>query len=236
MKLGLDAYATPTICDDAGVRREVFNPFARGETDPEILDICRRVVQHDQAQHSTPLAKADFHAILPGCLMGVVVFASVPFMGVIAGGPFGIVLIMIPAMVALILVMKRRMRRRTADSIRTTLLGCGRCPACAYAVSVIPPGPEGLIRCPECDASWRPDRFPVALAIPDPVDAPPAPAEDDAPTLRWFNATMITDARGTVRRVGEYRKLPELAPGTRILGFNYDTGERYLSIEGFLPT
>jgi cysteine synthase A len=31
------------------------------------------------------------------------------------------------------------------------------------------------------------------------------------------------------------RKLPELTAGTRILGFNYDTGERYLSIEGFLP-
>jgi cysteine synthase A len=31
------------------------------------------------------------------------------------------------------------------------------------------------------------------------------------------------------------KKLPELAPGARVLGFNYDTGERYLSIEGFLP-
>ena len=31
------------------------------------------------------------------------------------------------------------------------------------------------------------------------------------------------------------QKLPELAPGARVLGFNYDTGERYLSIEGFLP-
>jgi cysteine synthase A len=28
------------------------------------------------------------------------------------------------------------------------------------------------------------------------------------------------------------QKLPELAPGTNVLGFNYDTGERYLSIEG----
>jgi cysteine synthase A len=28
------------------------------------------------------------------------------------------------------------------------------------------------------------------------------------------------------------QKLPELPAGTRILGFNYDTGERYLSIEG----
>jgi cysteine synthase A len=31
------------------------------------------------------------------------------------------------------------------------------------------------------------------------------------------------------------QKLPELAAGTTVLGFNYDTGERYLSIEGFLP-
>jgi len=32
------------------------------------------------------------------------------------------------------------------------------------------------------------------------------------------------------------KKLPGLKKGARVLGFNYDTGERYLSIEGFLPT
>lgn len=31
------------------------------------------------------------------------------------------------------------------------------------------------------------------------------------------------------------QKLPELPEGSKVLGFNYDTGERYLSIEGFLP-
>ena len=31
------------------------------------------------------------------------------------------------------------------------------------------------------------------------------------------------------------RKLPEIAAGASVLGFNYDTGERYLSTEGFLP-
>jgi cysteine synthase A len=31
------------------------------------------------------------------------------------------------------------------------------------------------------------------------------------------------------------QKLPSLKPGARVLGFNYDTGERYLSVEGFLP-
>lgn len=31
------------------------------------------------------------------------------------------------------------------------------------------------------------------------------------------------------------RKLPELEAGVRVLGFNYDTGERYLSVPDFLP-
>ncbi len=32
------------------------------------------------------------------------------------------------------------------------------------------------------------------------------------------------------------KKLPELDAGSRIMGFNYDTGERYLSVPDFLPT
>jgi len=32
------------------------------------------------------------------------------------------------------------------------------------------------------------------------------------------------------------QKLPDLEPGARVLGFNYDTGERYLSVPDFLPT
>lgn len=31
------------------------------------------------------------------------------------------------------------------------------------------------------------------------------------------------------------QQLPKLPAGARVLGFNYDTGERYLSVEGFLP-
>ena len=33
-----------------------------------------------------------------------------------------------------------------------------------------------------------------------------------------------------------HQKLPELPAGTSVLGFNYDTGERYLSVDGYLPT
>ena len=32
------------------------------------------------------------------------------------------------------------------------------------------------------------------------------------------------------------QKLPDLAANAVVLGFNYDTGERYLSVDGFLPT
>jgi len=31
------------------------------------------------------------------------------------------------------------------------------------------------------------------------------------------------------------QKLPELGEDARVLGFNYDTGERYLSVADFLP-
>jgi cysteine synthase A len=31
------------------------------------------------------------------------------------------------------------------------------------------------------------------------------------------------------------QKLPELVGNPRVLGFNYDTGERYLSVPDFLP-
>jgi cysteine synthase A len=37
----------------------------------------------------------------------------------------------------------------------------------------------------------------------------------------------------TLAAIGQ--KLPEIPPGSTVLGFNYDTGERYLSVEGFLP-
>ena len=35
---------------------------------------------------------------------------------------------------------------------------------------------------------------------------------------------------------GVASKLPDIPAGSRILTFNYDSGERYLSVEGFLPT
>ncbi|MFP5406171.1 MAG: cysteine synthase A [Gammaproteobacteria bacterium] len=35
---------------------------------------------------------------------------------------------------------------------------------------------------------------------------------------------------------GVAQKLPEISTGSRVLTFNFDSGERYLSVDGFLPT
>lgn len=220
MKLGLDAYAVPKVRDDSGVERELFNPFARGETDPEVLELSRRIMQHDQQVHHSPLAKADLATILPGCLVGVAAVAVAALGGMSMAGPLGPVLVFAPVMAVLIPLMRRRLRRRAAESTRATLLGCGRCPACAYAAAAVPAdGADGLIRCPECDARWRPDRF---TALP-PL---PAPAEEGADGRDWtpkeeegrdwlgrralMGAALLHDARGAVRPLGEYRKRPEL--------------------------
>ena len=57
--------------------------------------------------------------------------------------------------------------------------------------------------------------------------------------LRWWlgallNPVFPTIAMGTLAAIAQ--KLPDLPAGSRVLGFNYDTGERYLSVEGFLPS
>ena len=56
-------------------------------------------------------------------------------------------------------------------------------------------------------------------------DSAPLRARGRYPRRHLSGATLAAIAQ----------KLPELAAGARVLGFNYDTGERYLSVEGFLP-
>jgi len=64
------------------------------------------------------------------------------------------------------------------------------------------------------------------------VDA--EPARDMARRAAREEGLLVGISSGaTLAAIGQ--KLPELPAGSRVLGFNYDTGERYLSIEGFLP-
>ena len=64
------------------------------------------------------------------------------------------------------------------------------------------------------------------------VDA--AAAKDFARRAATEEGMLIGISSGATLAAIE-QKLAELPPGTRILGFNYDTGERYLSVPDFLP-
>ena len=64
------------------------------------------------------------------------------------------------------------------------------------------------------------------------VDA--EPAREYARRLRREEGILVGISSGaTLAAIAQ--KLPEFLPAVTVLGFNYDTGERYLSIEGFLP-
>ncbi len=61
------------------------------------------------------------------------------------------------------------------------------------------------------------------------------PAREYARRAAREEGTLVGISSGaTLAAIAQ--KLPELPAGSRVLGFSYDTGERYLSVEGFLPT
>ncbi|MPN41048.1 hypothetical protein SDC9_188588 [bioreactor metagenome] len=56
---------------------------------------------------------------------------------------------------------------------------------------------------------------------------------EDVPVTAAYSSFLLISSGATLAAIAQ--KLPELPAGTRVLGFNYDTGERYLSVEGYLP-
>ena len=64
------------------------------------------------------------------------------------------------------------------------------------------------------------------------VDA--AAAKDFARRAATEEGMLVGISSGATLAAIE-QKLAELPPGSRVLGFNYDTGERYLSVPDFLP-
>ena len=65
-----------------------------------------------------------------------------------------------------------------------------------------------------------------------PVDAEPA-REMARRCAREEGILVGISSGATLAAIAQ--KLPELGAAAKVLGFNYDTGERYLSTEGFLP-
>ena len=66
------------------------------------------------------------------------------------------------------------------------------------------------------------------------IKVDPADAKDYARRSAREEGLLVGISSGaTLAAIAQ--KLPELPAGSRVLGFNYDTGERYLSVPDFLP-
>ena len=66
------------------------------------------------------------------------------------------------------------------------------------------------------------------------IQVDPADAKEMARRAAREEGMLIGISSGaTLAAIAQ--KLPELDAGTKVLGFNYDTGERYLSVPDFLP-
>jgi cysteine synthase A len=71
-------------------------------------------------------------------------------------------------------------------------------------------------------------------AIDGVIQVDPADAKEWARKSATLEGILVGISSGaTLAAIAS--KLPELPAGSRILGFNYDTGERYLSVPDFLP-
>jgi cysteine synthase len=66
------------------------------------------------------------------------------------------------------------------------------------------------------------------------IQVDPADAKEMARRAAREEGVLVGISSGaTLAAIAQ--KLPELGPNARVLGFNYDTGERYLSVPDFLP-
>ena len=71
-------------------------------------------------------------------------------------------------------------------------------------------------------------------AIDGAIQVDPADAKDWARRCATEEGMLVGISSGaTLAAIAQ--KLPDLAPSARVMGFNYDTGERYLSVPDFLP-
>jgi len=71
-------------------------------------------------------------------------------------------------------------------------------------------------------------------AIDGAIQVDPADAKEMARRAAAEEGMLVGISSGaTLAAIAQ--KLPDLKPGSRVLGFNYDTGERYLSVPDFLP-
>jgi len=102
-------------------------------------------------------------------------------------------------------------------------------------------GVEGLENVIVIGASNREDMIDPAILRPGRLDVKIKIERPDAEAAREMarrsarEEGLLVGISSGATLAAIAQKLPEIPAGSTVLGFNYDTGERYLSVEGFLP-
>jgi len=95
------------------------------------------------------------------------------------------------------------------------------------AIALTPAGVyDAWDTCPKCGKDPRVEQPSLAGACPHCGGDLVSMGEEEVMNLKNLGRTSLLEIK---------QKLAELPAGTRVLGFNYDTGERYLSVPDFLP-
>lgn len=103
-------------------------------------------------------------------------------------------------------------------------------PTLSPVISGGQPGPHAI---QGIGAGFIPENLHTAL-LDGVIQVDPEAAKETARRAARDEGMLVGISSGaTLAAIAQ--KLPHLAAGTRILGFNYDTGERYLSVPDFLP-
>ncbi len=103
-------------------------------------------------------------------------------------------------------------------------------PAASPVISGGPPAPHPI---QGIGAGFIPDNLDTGL-LDGVIQVDAEPAREMARRCASEEGMLVGISSGaTLAAIAQ--KLPELAADAVVLGFNYDTGERYLSVEGFLP-
>ena len=103
-------------------------------------------------------------------------------------------------------------------------------PAASPVISGGQPGPHPL---QGLGAGFIPKNLDVSL-LDGVIQVDAEPAREMARRSASEEGILVGISSGaTLAAISQ--KLPELPEGSRVLGFNYDTGERYLSVEGLFP-
>ncbi len=200
-----ERWLTPTVEDDAGVRVEVFDLKADKQRPPE-----QRLPKGVRDRVAAAMT-ADPGSMWVGAFFGLSFFGVNMALGSLlpSSSPN---LMSVGLTVALTLVagpfVWAFLRKRSGRTMAATLCSLGRCGSCGYDLAGLRPDGAGLVRCPECPAAWRADRW--ANKRPGEAAAPHAPPSRWA---RWRSGRGILDARERAFQPVSLRTLRRRADG-----------------------